>query len=114
MLSLYHNPANEYCGALLGKYNLISLKNNSLFCSLPGIDKNKAYLFLRPEYLMICKEKIAHSVSGIIEAIQFEGSHFLLIIRIGNDLVKVKSPVSHNLIGERVDLMYDRTDYCYL
>ncbi len=111
---IYHQPANEYCAALLGYYQLLSFKNQS-FLDLSQIsisDEDKS-LFIRPSYFTITDNN-TNTLKGIIKNIEFFGNYFLVEVMVDNISLMVSSTLISKSIGEEVFLASTIDKYWYI
>ncbi len=111
---IYHQPANEYCAALLGYYQLLSFKNQS-FLDLTQIsisDEDKS-LFIRPSYFTITDNN-TNTLKGIIKNIEFFGNYFLVEVMVDNISLIVSSTLISKSIGEEVFLASTIDKYWYI
>jgi iron(III) transport system ATP-binding protein len=100
---IYNFPVNEYCAALFGEYNLIDLTDDSPFSKLSAIQKNRKRLLVRPEQFVIEKEK-NNSVSGTVQNSLFFGSYFLVEVKVGRQLIMIKTKENLNNRGDTIFL----------
>ena len=71
---IYHHPADEYCAALFGEYNLV----------VTADDKK---LFIRPESVHITAKE--STFKGVVKSIQFHGSYSIAQIQTNKQTWKV-------------------------
>ena len=83
---IYHNPKEEYVGALLGKYNLLNEATAKHF--KPDIQLKNKKLFIRPEQILISNDK-RNGTEGIIESCIFYGNYYELIVTINEEKLSV-------------------------
>ena len=98
---IYFHPVEEYAGALLGKYNLLTEATAKLFNA--DIALNGQQLFIRPEQFIISTQK-KNSVEGIIETITFYGNYHELTIKVDQQNVKVIATKSQYKTGQKIYL----------
>ncbi len=98
---VYSQPVNEYCAGLFGEYNLID-------SSMPGFDKlnkpekNDRWL-LRPEDLELVSLDEATFVGALLNT-YYRGSHQLLEVKVGEDLLTVRTGNVKLLAGDSIGL----------
>lgn len=93
---VYQYPVNEYCAGLLGDYNLLDNLAG-------GINAAAKKIILRPEELMIV-DKGEHTISGTVAQSAYYGSHFIITVSVGEQLVRVRSAQNSWLVGDTVHL----------
>ncbi len=87
---LYYSPNSEYVAALLGDYNLIDSSIYPSFKKLLGDESVGRRALLRPEQFML-NNKGSNSVEGLVEQIQFYGTHYLVKVRVDDCIVNVRT-----------------------
>ncbi len=107
---LYNQPADEYCAALLGAYNLI---DTSGIPSLTNIHVNGKKLFCRPAQLQLVEPGKAH-VKGIVNKILYWGSYYTIDVMVQNQLFCVQTSVHNVNIGAETGLNFAFTNYWYI
>lgn len=84
---IYYQPFNEYCAGLFGEYNLLE-RGNPAFAFL-NKDQQKGRLLFRPEEIKVT-EKAAADFTGEVQHIYFKGSHTLVDVLVGKQMLKVQ------------------------
>ena len=110
---VYSQPASTYIAALFGSYNLI---DPSLITSLkpfPALDHSKKKLFVRPENVLISKNK-TEGISGIIQGFFFMGNHYKVIIKINDVLVESITSTNQFQTGEQVAVSLTESDFWFI
>ena len=101
--TIYYNPVNEYCAALLGEYNLIETDDNS--------NGNKK-IFCRPEEVLINADKSLWK--GKVKDSQFRGSYYAIEVETEKQTIKVFSADKKLKPGDLVSLALAERSYWYL
>lgn len=91
---LYHQPGSVYTAALFGEYNLWHTGGSKLL--------------IRPEHIRISRDN--GDTAATIQDILFKGSHYLIEIMAGTQLLKVQSSHNEYMKGERVFVSWDEMD----
>lgn len=99
---LYHEPATEYCAALLGEYNLISSADALLLDPSFSIFSKHKKLLVRPEQFVI--STTGKGLPAIVEHIFFMGSYYMVVVSAGSQLLSIKTNNPASLVGETVYL----------
>jgi ABC-type sugar transport system ATPase subunit len=86
---VYDRPVDEYAAALLGNYNLIKT-GSALAALLEGLDQKDLDMIIRPEHFLLSKEGHG-TMKGTITALRFLGSHSEADVKIGEDLIVVRT-----------------------
>lgn len=94
---LYNKPANEYCAALLGTYNLLSPAAIGLALPINA----GAKLFCRPENIRLNENG---TIVGVVEKILYWGSYYTIDVNVDSDLLTIQSSAVPVSIGEKVSL----------
>jgi ABC-type Fe3+/spermidine/putrescine transport system ATPase subunit len=90
---IYHQPVNEYCAALFGKYNLITADQIKYFAGLQNSNLNKKHILIRPEHFnIVTKEKGA--AEGRVNKVSFFGSYYEIEVLLAELKVTVKTGIS--------------------
>jgi ABC-type sugar transport system ATPase subunit len=101
-MDLYNKPLNEYCGALLGAYNLLTNE-------MPGLpayeDKSTTKLFFRPENIRITAPGDS-PIAGVVEKILYWGSYYTIDVKVAEDLITVQTNTHQLKTGDRVGLFF--------
>jgi iron(III) transport system ATP-binding protein len=99
---LYHFPLNEYCGALLGPYDLLAN-----FEIVSGSNPTDNLLWVRPEYFTLI-EPHENGFSAIVEKIHFWGAYYLLEVRLNNEIFKILTIENKYNTGDIVKFNFNR------
>jgi ABC-type Fe3+/spermidine/putrescine transport system ATPase subunit len=83
---VYNRPAEEYAGALLGKYNLLNAAMANAF-GVPAVAKGK-HIFLRPEHFNISKEN-GFGVCTKVSKVLFHGNYMEITVAIQDRAVLI-------------------------
>lgn len=112
--TLYHQPVNEYCAALLGTYQLLD-SNQPLFFDITKMKTfdNDKLLLIRPGYFTFT-ERQNKSILGTIKHIEFFGNYYLIEVLIGNMSIMISSSTLSKAIGEEVLLTSSMDDFWFL
>lgn len=112
--TLYHQPLNEYCAALLGTYQLLNT-NHPLFFEITNLKafENEKSLLIRPGYFMFTENQ-HRSILGTIKHIEFCGNYYLIEVLIGNTKIMISSPTFSKAIGEEVFLSSTIDNFWFL
>jgi ABC-type branched-subunit amino acid transport system ATPase component len=105
---LYHFPLNEYCGALLGPYDLLA--NDQI---VPEANNTDSLLWLRPAYFTLV-EPNENGLSAIIEKVHFYGAHYLLEVRLDNEIFRILSIENKYNIGDTVKFNFNRENAWFI
>ncbi|MBS1609087.1 MAG: ABC transporter ATP-binding protein [Bacteroidetes bacterium] len=101
--TIYYNPVDEYCAALLGEYNLIESVNNSNY---------NRRIFCRPEEVLLNPRQTAWE--GKVKDCQFRGSYYSIEVETGSQIIKVFSTDKRIKRGDIVYLALTERPYWYL
>lgn len=102
---IYSNPADEYCAALFGEYNIVDKKD---FFTLTGKPLSQTEIFLRPEDFQLTSET-GKTLNGVIKEILYWGSYYSIHVLVGSELYKVKTQFADFSIGDSVRLSLFRS-----
>jgi len=102
---IYNNPADEYCAALFGEYNVVDTESLS---RLTGNSSQKKELLMRPEDFQLTGET-EKTLNGIIIEILYWGSYYSIHVSVGSKLYKVKTRYADFSIGDSVRLRLSRS-----
>jgi len=108
---VYSQPVNEYTTGLFGEYNLLKTEHAVLLqpsLNPPGGKK----LLVRPEQFII--SKTGNGWAGIIKNSWFMGSHYLLEVIAGAQLLKITSTEPSFVRGDTVNLSLAQIHPWYL
>lgn len=106
---IYHQPANEYCAALFGTYNVIDAANKQISAAIKGIAEHDQQLLIRPEQIKIETENKT-ALTGTIAKVQFFGSYYMLDVVIDQQLLHVKTGRGAYTVGEQICLSFAAAD----
>ncbi|MBY0479427.1 MAG: ABC transporter ATP-binding protein [Chitinophagaceae bacterium] len=106
---IYYQPANEYCAALFGTYNLINVGNKQILAALKGAEADEQQLLIRPEQIKI-KTENKTALKGSIAKVLFFGSYYMLDVVIDQQLLHVKTEKGAYAEGEQIYLSIDAAD----
>ena len=107
---LYNQPADAYCAALLGAYNLI---DTSAIPSLHKKNKEGKKLFCRPEQLRLT-DVHSSEIKGTVKKILYWGSYYSLDILVNGQLVFLQVPHHSLHIGQQTGLEFVSDNPWYL
>jgi ABC-type sugar transport system ATPase subunit len=113
-LTIYRQPVNEYCAGLFGEYNLLPGESKKMFTGSSTLLKENKQLMVRPEFFHIHKSANEETVSGIVQALHFWGSYYLLDVLAGNQLLRIQVNNNHYLPGEEINLSVSPADMWWL
>ncbi len=99
---LYHFPLNEYCGALLGPYDLLT---NHEFVS--GSSHTDDLLWVRPDYFTLVKPH-EDGFSAMVRKVHFCGAHYLLEVSYNNEIFRILSIENKYNIDDVVKFNFNR------
>jgi iron(III) transport system ATP-binding protein len=107
---LYNRPADAYCAALMGAYNLI---DTSAIPSLHKKNRAGKKLFCRPEQVRLAD---AHSseIKGRVKKILYWGSYYSIDILVNGQLIFLQVPTHQLAIGEQTGLEFVSPEPWYL
>lgn len=106
---LYNRPADEYCAALLGPYNLI---DTSLIPLLTTKEAGKRF-FCRPEQVKPTNLSSAH-LTGQVKKILYWGSYYSIDVMVQDQLIFLQTPAHSLKIGEETGLEFASGTRWYL
>ncbi|GCC50058.1 ABC transporter ATP-binding protein [Chryseotalea sanaruensis] len=95
---IYHEPADEYVAALMGKYNVVP----KTFLKQLGKQKLKTNELLRPGSFKVSRRSSANAVEAYIESVSFCGSYFEVSVAVKKDSLTIYTSVQDLRSGERV------------
>jgi iron(III) transport system ATP-binding protein len=105
---IYFQPADEYCAALFGNYNLLEHSTASAF----GLTvEHQKKLLIRPEQFSISTTH-KHGVAAVVEEIVFCGSYYLLQLRTPFQLLSVSHSAKDFYLGQQVYVQLPIANYC--
>jgi ABC-type Fe3+/spermidine/putrescine transport system ATPase subunit len=107
---IYYQPANEYCAALFGDYNLVNT-NHPAFAAIMDMPPNKSPLMIRPEEIVITTASTKH-VEGAVLQIYFRGNYNRVDVWAAGQLIKVQSNNQDLLAGDKVTLCFNGRKHC--
>jgi ABC-type sugar transport system ATPase subunit len=99
--SLYRYPDNEYVAGLLGPYNLISENTAQTLWGRGWVNAGEKKILIRPEQLMLVNRDEPH-IKGRVKQVLYYGSHSMIIIQAGEQLLQVQSAISTLQAGDEV------------
>lgn len=102
---IYYQPANEYCAALFGDYNLINT-NHPAFAGMMDMPANESRLMIRPEEIFI-KATSTCTLEGEVLHIYFKGSYNIVEVMAAGQVIKVQSNNQDLLQGDKVTLSFN-------
>lgn len=108
--TLYNRPADEYCAALLGAYNLI---DTSLIPSLDRKNTGHKKMFCRPEQVRLSDAGTAE-IKGIVKKILYWGSYYTIDVLVQGQLVFLQVPQHKLAVGEQTGVEFVMKDRWYL
>lgn len=107
---LYNRPADEYCAALLGAYNLI---DTSLIPFLDRKNIGNKKMFCRPEQVRLSNADTAE-IKGIVKKILYWGSYYTIDVLVQGQLIFLQVPQHDLVIGQQTGLEFVTTNRWYL
>ena len=113
-LTIYRQPVNEYCAGLFGEYNLLAGDCKKIFTGSSTLLIEDKELMIRPEFIHTNRSANEETVSGIIHALHFWGSYYLLDVLAGNQLLRIQVNNNHYLPGEEINLSVSPADMWWL
>jgi ABC-type sugar transport system ATPase subunit len=111
--SIYHQPVNEYCAALLGDYQLIDASSNFLKKIFPNSPDSQKKLFIRPGYFKI-NDTQNNTGAGIVTEISFFGNYTLATIQTGDVYLKMTVMPNEIKVGEPVAFSFNRDEHWFI
>jgi ABC-type Fe3+/spermidine/putrescine transport system ATPase subunit len=87
---IYKQPVNTYTASLFGKYNLIPATAAKLFTDTGNKQTEGKDLIIRPESFKIANPG-EHTLSGLVNAVHYFGSHYELEVQIKEVLVTIRT-----------------------
>ena len=95
---VYYKPKNEYIAGLFGNFQKLDSSKWSI------IDNNA---IVRPEQFMLNN----HGKSGVVESVQFHGSHEVVSIKTDGEVIQALVPSGAYKKGDKVGVSLASTDY---
>lgn len=109
---IYQQPATEYAAALFGKYNLIKATDKKIIEQIPGIERNKKNMLIRPEHFeLVSKEK---GMKAIVNKVIFFGSYYDAEVLISGKLVTIKTGKADLKKGDTIYITVRPENGCWL
>ena len=99
---LYHFPLNEYCGALLGPYDLLE---DVSFLPLKSIQHGR--LWVRPDYFTLT-DSADQSFMAVVQQVKFCGHYFLLEVKANDQTFNVLVIDNKHKVGDSINLNFNR------
>jgi ABC-type sugar transport system ATPase subunit len=100
---IYKKPANEYCAALFGSYNLIENAAAKAIFKIPNDHPDTEKAFIRPESISVTPSPWVNEGAPII-AIQFMGNFYRLQIEFEEALIIADVRESNFKVGDKVSV----------
>ncbi|MEN9547413.1 MAG: hypothetical protein RIR12_4 [Bacteroidota bacterium] len=97
---LYAFPANEYCAALLGNYNLLDAATAAQLLPDSNVKFKKNKIIIRPEHILIDSK----GLPCIITNMEYFGSYYLLYAKHSTGIINVRINTNTHNIGDRIFL----------
>ena len=110
---VYHQPIDEYTGALLGNYMLIPTLQSIQSLGIIPEKKPGENLFLRPEYFSLTTNENS-TLKGTVLKVNFSGNHSTINVYINGLSIPVATNNISYMPGETVYLTLDRKALWYL
>ncbi|MBL7745924.1 MAG: ABC transporter ATP-binding protein [Chitinophagaceae bacterium] len=103
---IYQQPVDEYCAALFGEYNLISI--------LPANEALKGkQLLVRPEQFRIGDDG-SLVFTGVIQRILYHGAYYTLEVQTGEQLLKIRVNERQFATGDTITFSTEAKDASYI
>ncbi len=100
--TLYHFPVNEYCGALLGPYDL--LEDVSF---LPSQSIQPGLLWIRPDYFTVT-ESPNQGFMAVVRQVKFCGQYYILDVQTNAHSFKILIIDNKYVVGDSIYLNFNR------
>ncbi len=99
---VYRQPLTEYCAALLGECNLLTIAEALLLQAMPDQvpDSAAAILLVRPEQLQVNTQ--GEGLEAIVQRIAFMGSCYQMEATTGSRLLKIQSRARLAALGQKI------------
>lgn len=107
---LYNRPADEYCAALLGAYNLI---DTSLIPSLHAKNTESKKMFCRPEQVRLSNADNSE-IKGIVKKILYWGSYYTIDVLVQGQLIFLQVSQHDLVTGQQTGLEFVTPNRWYL
>ena len=105
---IYKQPINEYCAGLFGEYSILSKELAFQF----QIDTQKRSIYIRPTGFSL--HPTTHSIKAIVYAVFYYGTHYLIHVKVGMELLKIQTNEIKHQIGEIILISIDMEQIFYL
>lgn len=102
---IYYQPANEYCAALFGEYNLLNTSHPAV-ASMLDKPTAESRLMIRPEEILITAASTSQ-VEGEVLNIYFKGSFNMVEVWTAGQVIKVQSNRKDLRQGNKVTLLFN-------
>lgn len=105
---IYKQPINAYCAGLFGEYSILS-KELALQFQMDNLEKS---ICIRPTGFSM--HSTTHSIKAIVHAVFYYGTHYLLHVKVGEELLKIQTNEMKHQVGEIILISIDKEQIFYL
>ncbi len=105
---IYKQPINAYCAGLFGEYSILSKELALQF----EMDTQEKSICIRPTGFSI--HPTTHSIKAIVHAVFYYGTHTLLHVKVGEELLKIQTSEMQHQVGEIILISIDIEQMFYL
>ena len=106
---IYKEPVNEYTASLFGKYNLIPDGKTAAFSGIIGKQPKGKDLLIRPESFIVSSLE-SSSVTGIVTAMHYFGSHYEMEVLLDEVSVSVRTNEDRFKVGDSIGISVSGND----
>lgn len=106
---LFHNPADEYCAALMGSYALLDKQSIVLKKIIKASIADNRRLLIRPSYFTIAKAD-QNNKNAVVVNKEYFGNYTLYHVNIEGEIIKIAGSCSDMNPGHDVSVSFNRVD----
>jgi len=112
-VEIYKKPLNEYCAAILGRFNIIDTKQEPFINFLKRVELVGGKVIIRPEQFKI--ESIGNvGFIGYIKHLSFYGSYYLVEVSVGNQVITINTQEGNFIKGQPIFLSFDENEIWHI
>lgn len=107
-VQIYERPVSAYCAGLFGEYSFLSKELALQF----QVNIQEQSIAVRPTGFSLKPTK--QSVEGIVQTVFYFGTHYLLVVKVGAELLKIQTTERKYTVGEILSISIDPKQVFYL